>query len=97
MAFYVLLANFTDQGVRSVRDSPKRAEAFKAAAEKRGAKVHSLYWTLGRYDVVSIFEADDDVEATSLTLSVAELGNVKTQTLRAFDIADMQKIISKMA
>jgi uncharacterized protein with GYD domain len=97
MAYYVLLVNFTDQGVRAVRDTPKRAEAFKAMAEKSGAKVHTLLWTLGQHDVVSIVEAADDLAATTLSLSVSELGNVKTQTLRAFDAADMQQIIGKMA
>ena len=96
MALYVILANFTDQGVRSIKDTPKRAEAFKAMAEKRGVKVHSLLWTLGQHDVITIAEADDDIAATALTLSVAALGNIRTQTLRAFDAADMAKIIAKM-
>ena len=97
MAYYVLLLNFTDQGVRTVRDTTKRADAFKAMAEKSGAKVHTLLWTLGQYDVVGIVEAADDLAATALCLSAAEMGNVKTQTLRAFDAADMAKILGKMA
>lgn len=97
MAYYVMLANFTDQGARNIKDTPKRAEAFKAMAAKSGVKVHSLFWTQGRYDVVTIAEADDDLAATALTLSVAALGNIKTQTLRAFDAADMAKIVAKMA
>jgi uncharacterized protein with GYD domain len=96
MALYVILANFTDQGVRNIKDTPKRADAFKAMAEKSGVKIHSLFWTLGQHDVVTIAEADDDLAATALNLSVAALGNVKTQTLRAFDAADMAKIIAKM-
>jgi uncharacterized protein with GYD domain len=97
MAHYVMLVNFTDQGVRTVRDTVKRADAFKALAEKSGAKVHTLLWTLGQHDVVSIVEAADDLAATALSLSVSALGNVKTQTLRAFDAADMRQIIGKMA
>jgi uncharacterized protein with GYD domain len=97
MALYVILANFTDQGVKAIKDKPKRAEAFKAMAAKSGVKVHSLYWTLGQHDVVSIAEADDDIAATALSLSIASLGNVRTQTLRAFDAADMAKVIAKMA
>ena len=97
MALYLLLTNFTDQGVKAVQDTLKRAEAFKAMAEKSGVKVHSLYWTLGQHDVVVIAEADDDIAATALSLSIASLGNVRTQTLRAFDAADMGKIIAKMA
>jgi uncharacterized protein with GYD domain len=97
MAHYVLLTNFTDQGVRSVKDTVKRADAFKQMAEKSGVKVHALFWTLGQHDVVAIAEADDDIAATALSLSIASLGNVRTQTLRAFDAADMAKIIAKMA
>ncbi|ODT05707.1 MAG: GYD family protein [Mesorhizobium sp. SCN 65-20] len=96
MAYYVFLANFTDQGVRAVRETPKRAEAFKGMAEKLGAKVHVLLWTLGKHDVVTIIEAPDDLTATALSLSVSELGNVKTQTLKAFDANDLRQIIGKM-
>ena len=97
MAHYVLLVNFTDQGARAVKDTVKRAEAFKQLAEKSGVKVHALFWTLGQHDVVTIAEAEDDLAATALSLSVAALGNVRTQTLRAFDAADMKKILTKMA
>ena len=97
MAYYVLLANFTDQGIKSVKDTQKRAEAFKALASKSGVKVHTLLWTLGQHDVVAVAEADDDIAATALSLSLAALGNVRTQTLRAFDTADMTKIMAKMA
>jgi uncharacterized protein with GYD domain len=97
MAHYVLLADFTDQGVRAIKDTVKRANAFKQMAEKSGAKVHALFWTLGQHDIVAIAEADDDLAATALSLSVASLGNVRTQTLRAFDAADMEKIIAKVA
>jgi uncharacterized protein with GYD domain len=96
MAYYVLLSNFTDQGIKSIKDTEKRAEAFKAKARERGVKVHQLLWTLGQHDVVAIAEADDDTSATALALSLASLGNIRTQTLRAFDSADMQKILAKM-
>ena len=96
MAHYVLLTNFTDQGVKGVKDTVKRAEAFKALAARSGVKVHSLFWTLGQYDVVAIAEAEDDIAATALGLSIASLGNVRTQTLKAFDAADMAKVIAKM-
>ena len=97
MAYYVILSNFTDQGIKSIKDTQKRAEAFKAAASKSGIKIHTLLWTLGQHDVVAIAEADDDIAATALALSVASLGNIRTQTLRAFDTADMAKIMAKMA
>ncbi|RWD60973.1 MAG: GYD domain-containing protein [Mesorhizobium sp.] len=97
MAYYVFLSNFTDQGIKAIKDTQKRAEAFKAAASKSGVKVHTLLWTLGQYDVVGITEAKDDIAATALSLSIASLGNIRTQTLRAFDTADMTKILAKVA
>lgn len=96
MALYVTLSNFTDQGIKAIKDTPKRAEAFRQLAEKKGVKVHSILWTLGQYDVVTIVEADDDIAATAVTLSVGALGNVRGQTLKAFDATDMAKIIAKM-
>jgi uncharacterized protein with GYD domain len=96
MAHYVILANFTEQGTRAVRDTIKRADAFKEMAAKAGVKVHSLYWTLGQHDVVTIAEADDDETATALSLSISALGNVRTQTLRAFDAAEFGRIVGKM-
>lgn len=97
MAHYVLLTNFTDQGVKTVKDTVKRADAFKEMAAKSGVKVHSLFWTLGQYDVVAIAEAEDDLSATALGLSIASLGNVRTQTLKAFDAGEMAKVVAKMA
>lgn len=97
MSHYIILANFTDQGVKAIKDSPKRAEAFKAMAAKSGVKVNSLLWTLGEHDIVIAVEASDDITATALSLSVASLGNVRTQTLKAFDAADVAKIIDKIA
>jgi len=96
MATYILLMNFTDQGIRKVKDSPKRADAFKDRAKKCGATVKDVFWTLGEYDVVAIVEAPDDVSMTALGLSSGALGNIRTQTLRAFAEADMRTILSKM-
>src|SRR5262249_33671974 len=96
MALYVTLSSFTDQGIKAIKDTPKRAEAFKQLAEKNGVKVHSILWTLGQYDVVTILEADDDIAVTAVGLSIGALGNVRGQTLKAFNAADMAKIIAKM-
>ena len=83
MATFILLANFTDQGVRNAHDSPKRADAFKEMAKKCGANVKDLYWTLGQYDALAVVDAPDDMTATALALSLGRLGNVRTQTLRS--------------
>ena len=96
MVTYVVLANFTDQGVRNVKDSPKRADAFKEMAKTFGVTVKEIVWTQGRYDVVTVLEAPDEAAAMSLSLSLSALGNVRTETLRAFSAADMTKIVGKM-
>jgi uncharacterized protein with GYD domain len=97
MAGFVVLANFTDQGVRHVKDTLQRAEAFKELAQSAGVTVKDMYWTLGQYDIVAVCDAPDDETATALSLSVASFGNVRTQTLRAFSAAEMAKILGKMA
>jgi uncharacterized protein with GYD domain len=97
MPTYIVLASFTEQGIRNVHDSPKRADAFKEMAKKAGATVTELFCTLGQYDIVAIVEAPDDVTMTALGLSTGKLGNVRTQTLRAFTGADMKNILAKVA
>ena len=97
MATFVMLASFTEQGVRNVKETAKRADAFKQMAEKVGVTIREVYWTLGPYDVVAVGEAPDDETATALSLSLASLGNVRTQTLRAFSRDEIDAIIKKMA
>ena len=97
MAHYVMLANFTEQGARSIKESPQRAEALKAIAEKSGVKVRELLWTFGQTEiVVAIAEADNDLAVTALTLSISQMGNVKAQTLRAYDDNEIREIVSKL-
>ena len=96
MATYVVLAKFSDQGIRNAKESPKRADAFKEMAKTFGVTVKELVWTQGRYDIVTIVEAPDESAAMSLNLSLGALGNVRTETLRAFSAAEMTKIIGKM-
>jgi uncharacterized protein with GYD domain len=96
MATYVLLVSFTDQGIRNVKDTTKRAEALREMAKKVGATVKDVYWTLGQYDVVTILEAPDAASVTALGLSVGALGNVRTQTLPAFSAAEMGTILKNM-
>ncbi len=96
MATYISLTHFTEQGIRSVKDTTKRAEAVKAAAGKFGAKVKDIYWTLGRYDLVVIIEASDEMTATAFALSIASAGNTRSETLRAFSGEEMQTVLGKM-
>ncbi len=97
MATYITLSNFTDQGIRNVKDSTKRADAVKEAAGKFGAKMTQIYWTLGSHDVVAVIEAPDDMSATAFALAIGMAGNVRTQTLRAFSRSEMDDILGKMA
>ena len=97
MATYIVLGQFTDQGIRNVKDSPKRADALKEMAKKAGATVKDVYWTLGQYDVVTTIDAPDDASLTALLLSVGSLGNVRTEALRAFSADEMGRILRKMA
>ena len=96
MATYCVLGNFTEQGVRNAKDSPKRVETVKAMAKKCGVTIKDIYWAQGQYDVVAILEAEDDLAVTSLSLGLGAQGYVRTQTLRLFPPAEMKKIIDKM-
>ena len=97
MATYIVLANFTDQGARNIKDTTKRADVFKELARSFGATVKDVYWTLGQYDIAAIVDAPDDTVVTALGLALGKSGNVRTQTLRAFSQAEMSAILSKVA
>lgn len=97
MATYIALTNFTDQGIRTVKETVKRADAVKESASKFGIKVKDIFWTLGQYDLVVTFEAPDDISITAFGLSIGATGNVRTQTLRAFSRDEMNLILGKMA
>lgn len=96
MATYVILAKFTDQGIKTAKESPKRADAFKQMAKTFGVTVKDIFWTQGRYDIVAITEAPDELTGTALNLSLGGLGNIRTESLRAFSAEDMTKIVAKM-
>lgn len=95
MATFVTLVNWTEQGVRNFRESPKRADAVVELAQKHGASVKALYWTLGQYDAVMITEAPDPETFAAIVLELGSRGNVRTVSLRAFDRAEMDRIIAK--
>jgi uncharacterized protein with GYD domain len=93
VATFISTIKFTQQGIKGIDESTKRAAAFKAAAKKLGVKVTNIYWTLGEYDGLLILEAPDDETATTALLHLGALGNVHTTTMRAFTAAEMEKII----
>lgn len=96
MATFISSVKFTPQGVQNVRDTSKRAAALKAVAKKMGVKVKEIYWTLGPSDGLVVFDAPDDETATALMLHVASLGNLQTQTCRAFTAGEIDKILASM-
>lgn len=96
MATYIALTSFTDQGIRSIKDSTQRADAVHEAASKFGTKLTSLFWTMGQYDLVATIEAPDDAAATAFGLAISSGGNVRMQTMRAFSRDEMNKILAKL-
>ena len=96
MAMYVSLLQFTEQGIRNVKDTIKRAAAATAEAEKMGLKVTDSFWTMGAYDVVLLLDGPDDATMTAFALKLGALGNVKTQTMRAFRREEMEAILAKV-
>jgi len=93
---YVMLVNFTDQGIRNVKDTANRASNYKELAAKLGCTVKENYWTQGQYDVVSIVDAPDEASMTALAMSVGKLGYIRTQTLRAYSAAELAPIMDKV-
>ena len=95
MPAYVTLVNLTEHGARTIKDSPKRFEAMKSAAEAAGVSIKSVLWTTGAYDMVVVSEGQEDV-VMKLALKIAALGNARTQTLRGFTAAEMGKLVADM-
>ena len=93
MATFIALLDYTDQGIRNIKDSPHRADHFNKIAEQADARIVGQYWTIGSHDGVLILEAPNDEVAASILLRLAALGNVRTTTLRAFEWADAQDLI----
>ncbi|SAK91519.1 GYD domain protein [Caballeronia hypogeia] len=93
MATYIMLVNWTDQGVRAAKDTINRARAFRETAKAMGVTVSSLHWTLGGYDLVISVDSPDDETTTRLGLTVAAFGNVRSTTMRAFGEEEMERIV----
>jgi len=96
MPTYVTLVKWTEQGAKGARDTVKRAREFRSDVERRGGKVQSLYWTQGEYDIVTVAEFPDEQTAMAQLLAIGSLGNIRTETLRAFNESEMEAIIRKI-
>src|SRR5438067_12671217 len=96
MPTYISLVQFTDKGIQAARQTTQPVEEWAAKVQSMGVSIKQMYWTLGQYDQVCIFEAPDDETAASVLLAADLLGNIRTQTLRAFTTSEMEKILAKV-
>src|SRR5882762_359518 len=96
MPSYIALIQFTDQGIRNIKDTIKRGDAAAAEAEKMGMKIVEEFWTMGGYDAVVVVDAPNDETMSAFMLKIGSLGNVKSHTLRAFRRNEMEEILAKM-
>jgi uncharacterized protein with GYD domain len=94
MPTYISLVQFTDQGIRAAKDTTHPLADWAAKVKSRGVTVKQMYWTLGQYDQVCVFEAPDEETAAAVLLAADMLGNIRTQTLRAFTVSEMEKILA---
>ncbi len=96
MPSYLSLINFTDQGIRDVKDSMHRAGEFRSTVEAAGGTVHNIYWALGEADGAVIFDAPDEDTAAALLLHLVRDGYVRTRTLQIYDSKEFEKILAKV-
>jgi uncharacterized protein with GYD domain len=96
MATYISLVQFTDKGIHAAKETTQRVADWAAKVQSKGVTIKQIYWTLGHYDQVCVFEAPNDETAASVLLSADILGNIRTQTLRAFSSAEMDKILANV-
>ena len=97
MENYIVLLNWTGQGIKNVKDTVKRAKSFEDALEKAGGKSLGFYYTIGRYDMVVIVQAPTDEAIASVLYSTGSLGNIRTETLKAFSMSEAANIIEKLS
>src|ERR1700745_2734112 len=95
MATYISLVQFTDKGIHAAKETTQRVADWAAKVQSKGVTIKQMYWTLGHYDQVCVFEAPDDETAASVLLSANMLGNIRTQTMRAFTSSEMKSILEK--
>ena len=96
MPTYVALMNWTDQGIRTATDTVQRRDQAEGLAQKHGASIGQVYWTIGPYDLVCTVEAPDDESVTAMMLELGSGGNLRTTTLRAYDREEMSGIIQRI-
>ncbi len=96
MARYVVLFDWTDQGVRNATESANRVNQARAAFQQKGVTIETIYWTLGTHDIIAVMTAPDGETLAAVLLQLAGQGNVRTTTLRAFDEAEFGAIVGRL-
>ena len=96
MSTYIMLLDYTEQGIRNIKESPKRADAARDLARQCGAEMKEIYMTIGSHDLVALFEAPNDEAIAKFALKVGSLGNVRTTTLKAFTEREYRSIIDAL-
>lgn len=94
MPGYVMLGRWTEQGIQTVKQSPKRLNAGKQLIKEAGGEMRSFYLTMGQYDFVAVVEAPDDASLAKVLLAIGSHGNVQTETLKAFNEAEYKELIA---
>jgi uncharacterized protein with GYD domain len=95
MGKYIALVSFTEEGIRKVRDTGKRAKKFADAVRKKGIKIERTYWTTGRFDLIHVFDAPSEEEAAAVSFALGSSGNVRTETYRIYNLDEMTKILGE--
>ena len=95
MPTYISLVKFTDKGIQAAKKTTQRVADWAAKVQPMGVSIKQMYWTLGHYDQVCVFEAPDDETAASVLLAADMLDNIRTETLRAFTAPEMERILAK--
>jgi len=96
MAQYIMLADWTEQGIRNVKDSPARLDAAKELCRKHGAEITAFFMTMGSHDMVVIMQAPSDEAVAKVALALASGGNIRTETLKAFSEAEYRQIVQTL-
>ena len=97
MPTYISLVQFTDKGIQAAKETTQRVVDWSTKVQSMGVRINQMYWTLGQYDQVCIFDAPNDETAASVLLAADMLGNIRTQTMRAFSTAEMEKILARVS
>jgi uncharacterized protein with GYD domain len=96
MPTYIELVSWTDQGIRNIKEAPQRMDAFKKTIEAAGGKLIGFYFTMGKYDIVTIIDAPSDEALTNIILNTGSKGSVRSETLKAYSEQEFRNILAKM-